>query len=93
MRQGSQRKGEFVGILTFAQKFDDEISAANVVHQIAEFLVAEWVITKVLDYGAAVRVRVGFPDLIVCEAGISHQQQRPNLVDPEQIDNFFVCQD
>jgi hypothetical protein len=63
------------------------------VHQIAKLLAAEWVITEVLNDGAAVRVRVRLPNLIVCKTGITRQQKRPDLVDPEEIDDFFVRQD
>ena len=93
MRERSQRKGVFVGVLAFVKELDHKVAAANVVHQIAEFLVAERVVAEVLDYGAAIRVSVRFAHLIVCEAGITRQQQRPQLVVPEQIDDLFVRQD
>ena len=56
VREGAQRKGEFVGILAFLDEFENEITAANIVHQIAEFLVAEWVVAHVLNDCAAVCV-------------------------------------
>jgi hypothetical protein len=65
VRQRSQREGVLVNILAFEQQLANKISTANVVHQIAEFPTAERVIAEILDDGAAIRVGMSFPDLVV----------------------------
>src|SRR5580658_4922519 len=80
--QRAQRKGIFVYILTLEQQFANEVSAANVMHQIAEFLAAEWIVTQVLNDSASVSVGVRLSDLVLRQSGVSLEQQRPNLIGP-----------
>jgi hypothetical protein len=61
-------------------------------HQVAELLVTERVITQVLDDGASVGVGMRFFDLIFRETGISLEQQGADLVGPEQVYDFLVGQ-
>jgi hypothetical protein len=61
-------------------------------HQVAEIFTAEWVITQILDDGAAVRVGMRLLDLIFREPGVSLEQQGPDLVGPEQVYDFLVGQ-
>src|SRR5277367_3099882 len=61
----SQCKGVLVHVLTLEQQFAHEVSAANVMHQVAEFSAAEWVVPEILDDSAAVGVGMCFCDLVL----------------------------
>ena len=61
-------------------------------HQVAEIFAAEWVITQILDDGASVGVGMRLLDLIFRQSGVSLEQQRPDLVGPEQVHDFLVGQ-
>ena len=65
VRQCAQREGVLVGILAFEQQLTHEISAANVMHQVAKIFTAEWVITQILDDGASVGVGMGLLELVL----------------------------
>src|SRR4029077_3766632 len=90
--QRAQSEGIFVDISALQQQLVNEVSATNVVHQVAELLVTERVITQVLDDGASVGVGMRFFDLIFRETGISLEQQGADLVGPEQVYDFLVGQ-
>ena len=62
-------------------------------HQVAEFSVAERIVAEILDDGASVCVGMGIPDLLFRQSRISLEQQGPNRIGPEQVNNFFVGQD
>jgi len=64
-----QSEGIFVNIGTLQQQLVNEVSGTNVVHEVAELLVTERVITQVLDDGASVGIGMRFFDLIVSETG------------------------
>jgi hypothetical protein len=53
VRQRAQCEGVLVHILTLDQQLVNEVPAANVMHQVAEFGATEWVVAKILDDGAA----------------------------------------
>src|ERR1039457_4531748 len=90
VRKCTERESVFVDVLAFAQKFEDKVAAANIMHQVAELPAAEGIVAEVLDNRATVGVSMRFADLIVRESGVTGQQERPDLVGPEQIDNLFV---
>jgi len=92
VRKRAQGKRVFVCILTLQQQFPDEVSAANVVHEIAEFGVAERVVAQILYDGASVGIRMSFGDLRFCQRRESAQQQRPDIIRPNQIDDLLVRQ-
>src|ERR1700720_3169109 len=83
-------KGVFVGILALEQQFANEISAANVVHQVAEFRAAEWVVSEILDDGTPISIGMGFFELVVRQIRESRQQERPDLIAPEKVDDLLV---
>jgi hypothetical protein len=89
---GQRPQGEriLVYILALQQKLANEISGSNVMSQVAEFLAAEGVVTQVLNDRATVCVGVRFLDLIVGQSGITLEQERPDLIGPEQVHNFLV---
>ncbi len=54
----------FIRILALREKLADEVAAANVVNQIAEFDAAEGIVPEILNDGATVGVAVRFFELI-----------------------------
>ncbi len=55
--QGAECERELVDIARIAQQRFNEVARADVVHQVAEELVAERVITEILNHRSAVRER------------------------------------
>ncbi len=82
MRQCAQREGVLVDILTFEHQFTNEVSAANVMHQVAELFTAERVVAQILDDGAPIGIRVRLFELVLRQARIALEQQGPDLVSP-----------
>jgi len=64
VRKRAQGKGVLVCILTLQQQLLNEVTAANVVHQIAEFHAAKGIVAQVLDDGAAIGVAVCLLELV-----------------------------
>ena len=89
----AQSEGVFVGVLALLEQFDDEITATDVVHQIAEFHAAKRIVAEVLDHGATVGVTVRFGKLFFRQIRKSLQKKRPKLIGPSEVDNFFVGED
>jgi hypothetical protein len=71
MGQRSEGEGEFIGVLRLPDQRQHEIAAAKIVHQIAEQLASEWIVTHVLDDGPAIGIGVGFTELIGRETAIA----------------------
>ncbi len=92
VRQGAQCEGVLVDILAFEQQLADEVSAADVMHQVAEFPAAERVVAEILDDGAAIGVGVRLSDLVFRQSRISLEQEGLDLVGPEQVHDFLVRQ-
>src|SRR5580698_6359122 len=92
MRERTQSERVFVQIGRFGDQAGDEVSAPHVMSEVTEILVAEWVIPHVLDQGTAVGKSVCFPQIIGGGAGESLDEQGLNVIDPEEIDHFFVSQ-
>src|SRR5882672_12459359 len=90
--QGPQREGVFIDILALEQQFHNEISTADVMHQIAELPAAEWIVAEILDHGASIGVSMRLPDLVFRESGISFEQERPDLIGPCQVYDLLVRQ-
>ena len=93
VRQRAQGKGILVRVLAFAHQLDNEVPAAHIMHQVAEVLVAERVVSKVLNDRAAVGISMRLFDLVFGNSWKPLHQKRPNLRDPQQIDNLLVGQD
>src|SRR6185369_9124468 len=90
MSQRSQREREFVQVRGFLKQRADEISASHVVGQVAEKLAPERVIPEILDQAAPVGVSVGFAQVLLGRLRKVSQQQRPDLVLPQYVDNLLV---
>ena len=82
VRQCAQREGVLVDVLAFKQQLSNEISAANVMHQVAEFLTAKWVVAEILNDGAAIGISVRLFELVFRQPWISLAQQWSDLVSP-----------
>jgi hypothetical protein len=90
VRQGAKRKGVLVNILTLEQQLANEVSAANVVHEVAEFLTAERIIAEILDDRPSIGISVGLFELIFRQSGKPLEQKGLDLIGPEQVDDFLV---
>jgi hypothetical protein len=53
----AEREGELVDVARVAQQRFDEVARADVVHEVAEELVAERVVAQILNHRSAVRER------------------------------------
>ena len=62
--QRAKSKGVLVRVLALQQQFQNEVTAANVVHQIAELHTAKRIVAKILNDGAAIRISVGLLQLV-----------------------------
>ena len=92
MRQRSQSERVLVGVLALRQQLAHEITAANVVHQVAEFHAAKRIVAEVLDHGAAISVGVRFRELVLGKGWKPLQQKRVELIGPHQIHDFLVSE-
>ena len=92
MGQGAEGKGVLVGIAALRQQFTNEIPGANVMHQIAEFDAAKWIVAKVLYDCSAISVGVGFLELRFRETRVSLKNQWSDLVRPQQVNNLLMGQ-
>jgi len=92
VRQGTQCESILVDVLAFEQQPANKVSAADVMHQVAEFSVAEWVVTEILDNSASIRVGMGLPDLVFLQSRIPLEQQGLDRISPEQVYNLLVSQ-
>jgi len=59
MRQSAQSECKLIRVLALRQQLTNEVSAANVMHQVAEFDTAKWIVAEILDDSAA--LSVGMP--------------------------------
>jgi len=92
VRKRAQREGVLVGILTLQQELSHKVTAANVVHQIAEFHAAERIVAEVLDDSAAIRVTVCFLELLFRQRWKSLEKKRLQFIGPHQVHDFLVRQ-
>jgi hypothetical protein len=90
VREGADGEGEFVGCVGVAEEVHDEVSGADVVGEVGEEAVGEWVITEVLDSAAAVGVGVGFLELGFSEGGIFLEQEGADGLFPGEVDQLLV---
>jgi hypothetical protein len=86
----AQGKGVLVGILALGEQLANEIAAAHVVNQVAEFDAAEGIVAKVLDDGAAIGISVCFRELGFCESGKALEEKRAKITGPRQVHDFLV---
>jgi hypothetical protein len=71
VRQGAEREGELVGVLTLEYQLANKVTAANVIHQVAEFHGTKRIVAEVLDDGASIGIRVRFFGLVVGQTRIA----------------------
>jgi hypothetical protein len=82
VRKRAQGKGVLVLILTLQKQLSNEVTAPNVVHQIAEFHTAKRIVAEALDDGAAIGVTVCFLELVFRERRKSLEEKRMELIGP-----------
>jgi hypothetical protein len=83
VRQGAEREGELVGVLTLEYQLATKVSAADVMHQVAEFHGAKRIAAEVLDDSASIGIRVRFFDLVVGQTRIAAYEERSKCLGPE----------
>ena len=88
--EGADGEGEVVGGLGVTDETENEVSGADVVSEVGEERVAEGIVAKVLDGGAAVGVGVGFVELGVGEVGEVLEDDRDNGVLPGDVDDLLM---
>ena len=72
--QRSQREGQFVQRLRFANQVQDEISGTHVMHQVAEELAAKRVVAHVLDDASPVGTGVRLDQSSGVDCGIAAEK-------------------
>src|SRR4051794_26359084 len=90
VRKRTQGECILVRVLRLEQQFTNEVPAADVVHQVAEFSAAEGVITEILNDGTAIGVGVSFAELIFRHARKSFQEEGLDLTAPDQVDDLLM---
>src|SRR5271166_6319790 len=90
VREGPEREGVFVEVISIPQQGQYEIAASYVMNQVAEVLAPEWVVAEVLDDAAAIGVCVCFDNVIISRIGESTTQERLDSVSPYQIDDLLM---
>lgn len=96
VRERAQSEGIVIEILRLfgiLQQCENEVTAAGIVHQIAEEMAAERIVAHVLDNGAAVGIGVGLTQLVVSGVGEALEKERAQDLRPGRIDNGFVSED
>src|ERR1700731_191871 len=90
VRKRPQGEGVLVRILALQYQLANEVAAANVVHQIAEFHAAKGVVAEVLDDGASIGVAVRHLELVFGERWKSLEEKRAKLIGPHQVYDLLV---
>ena len=93
VRQRAQSEGVFVEVLRVVKQRLHKGAGANIVRQIAEDLIAERVVADVLNDASAVGVGVGLQQVLRRGIRKAGEQQRLDLLVPQQIDDLFMRQD
>src|SRR5258707_1327530 len=96
VRQSADREGKLVSCVGMPKEVLHEIPGADIVRQIREELVCKGIISEILIYAGAVRVRGGFSHLVVREGGETIQQNRyddgvPRLIDQLMVRENAIC--
>ena len=73
VRECPQGERVLIDVAAFEQQFLNKVSAADIVHQVAEFFAAERIVAEILDHSAAIRIGMSLPDLVFRQARISSE--------------------
>lgn len=93
MGEGAESESIFVDVRGVTDHLHHDVTAAYVVHEIANFLVAERIVAHVLNDATAIGVSVGFFELLRSQVGKFLQEKRLDLVFPGHVHDFFMGQD
>jgi len=96
MGESSKSEGVLIdvaGLLCFDEHVGDEVSAADVVGEIAEEMGAEGVVADVLNEAAAISIGVGLTHPVVGSTGKASEKSGADLGFPEEINDLLVGQD
>src|SRR4029077_6937874 len=81
--QRSQSKGILVRILTLQKQLSNEVTATDVVHQIAEFHASKRIVAEVLDDGSSIGITVRLLKLIFGQVRKTLEKERTNFTSPK----------
>src|SRR5579864_672237 len=90
VRECPQSESVLIRILALQQQLPNEITAAYIVHQVAEFHAAKGIVAEVLDDRTAIGIAVRFLELLFGERWESLKKQWAELIGPQQVDDFLV---
>src|SRR6202158_2569680 len=90
VRERTQGEGVLVRILALQYQLSNEVTAADVVHQIAEFHAAKGIVSEVLDDGASIGVSVRLLELLFRECWKALEKKRAELIGPQQVYDLLV---
>ena len=92
MGESAERESILIGVATLVNQFENEITAADVVHEVAEFGAAEGIVAEILDDGATVGIGMRFGELVFGQIGETLEEERANVVGPHQVHDSFVSE-
>ena len=78
MRERSDGEGELIHGAGIAQHGGDEIAASDIMSQIAEVLLAEWIVTDVLNHATPIGVSMGLFQTRFGGPRVALQKKRPD---------------
>ena len=90
VRQRAKGESVFVQVSGVVDEIDDEVSAAHVMGEIAEVLVAERVVTHVLYQRSAIGKGVRLFQILRGRCRETFLEQRLNVILPKKVDDFFM---
>ena len=93
MAECAQGESVVVDVAGVTQHPGDKIAGSDVVKQIGEFMIAEWVIAEVLNRRTPVGVGVGLLDLIGIGLGEALEEGGADVGIPSNVDQFLMRED
>src|ERR1700730_3614281 len=79
VRERAQGKGVLVCVMALQEQLPNEVTAANVVHQVAKFHATKRVVAEILDDSASIGVAVRYLELVFRERRKSLEKKRAEL--------------
>jgi hypothetical protein len=88
--QSTDGKGKFVGVSGVSEEVYNKITRADIVCEIRERSVTEWIVPNILNDASAIGVRTRVLKLGRSEGGIAAEKKRNNGLLPGEIDELFM---
>ena len=90
VRERADSEGQLVRVVRIAEEIDDKVSGANVVGQIRKRLIAEWVVSDVLNDATTVGIGTCAIEFGGGQVRIAAQEQGNDGILPREVDELFV---